>query len=158
MKPSRKRTYSVPQFLSDVSAVVSNPRVVFKVADLPAPFRERLMLAVTAVNECRYCSYFHARQAVRAGLAREEVDHLLEGVIENVPLDEAAAVFYAQHWAEHNGDPDPAVRARLVEGYGEEKVQVIEMALLLIRIANLSGNSYDVWLARVSGGRWGGAA
>jgi hypothetical protein len=30
--------------------------------NIPA-FRERLMLAVTVVNGCRYCSYFHARQA-----------------------------------------------------------------------------------------------
>ncbi|HIP70733.1 MAG TPA: carboxymuconolactone decarboxylase family protein, partial [Anaerolineae bacterium] len=25
------------------------------------PFRERLMMAVTAVNQCRYCTYYHVK-------------------------------------------------------------------------------------------------
>ena len=40
-------------------------------------FRERLMLAVTAVNGCRYCSYAHTRAALKGGLSREEISGLL---------------------------------------------------------------------------------
>lgn len=41
--------------------------------------RERLMLAVTEVNGCRYCSFGHARAALAAGLTQDEVTSLLEG-------------------------------------------------------------------------------
>jgi len=39
------------------------------------------MLAVTAANGCRYCSYFHARQALKNGVGQEEIDQLLTGDI-----------------------------------------------------------------------------
>ncbi|MCK4314262.1 MAG: carboxymuconolactone decarboxylase family protein [Anaerolineae bacterium] len=42
----------------------SRIRAVMK-QNLTSPaFRERLMLAVTAVNGCRYCSHVHAREAL----------------------------------------------------------------------------------------------
>ena len=66
---------------------------------LPPVFRERLMLAVTAVNGCRYCSYFHAKQALKSGITPEEISRLLSGTVENCPEDETVAIIYAQHWA-----------------------------------------------------------
>ena len=67
------------------------------------PFRERLMLAVTAVNGCRYCTYYHAQEALKAGLPDEELQKLLEGVIDDAPSEELPALLYAQHWAETDG-------------------------------------------------------
>jgi AhpD family alkylhydroperoxidase len=43
------------------------------------PFRERLMLTVTAVNDCRYCAYFHAKEGLRANLREGEIRQMLEG-------------------------------------------------------------------------------
>ena len=54
---------------------------------IPAAFRERLMMVVTEVNGCRYCSYFHARAALAAGVSQEELRSLLGG---NLPPDLAA--------------------------------------------------------------------
>jgi AhpD family alkylhydroperoxidase len=76
-------------------------------------FRERLMLAVTAVNGCRYCSWFHTRQALKGGLAAEEAKGLLAGDIGNCPPDEAVALVHAQHWAESDAHPDPEAVQRL---------------------------------------------
>ena len=39
---------------------------------LSPAFRERLMLAVTAVYGCRYCSFAHAREAISKGVSQEE--------------------------------------------------------------------------------------
>jgi AhpD family alkylhydroperoxidase len=44
------------------------------------------MLAVTAVNQCRYCSYAHARMALLAGLSTEEIQALNDGVLEGASL------------------------------------------------------------------------
>ena len=119
------------------------------------PFRERLMLAVTAVNGCRYCSYYHAQEALKAGLPEEELQKLLVGVIDDAPPEELPALLYAQHWAETDGDPDPTVQQKLVETYGPERAQAIETVLHMIRTGNLLGNTGDYWLSKLSFGRWG---
>lgn len=118
-------------------------------------FRERLMLAVTAVNDCRYCSYFHAQEASKADLAEDEIQALLHGTVENAPAAELPALLYAQHWAESDANPDPIARQKLLDIYGREKAEAIETVLHMIRMGNLSGNTADYLLYRLSWGRWG---
>ena len=118
-------------------------------------FRERLMLAVTAVNECRYCSYFHAQEALKADLSKDEIRMLLEGAVKNAPDEEMPALLYAQHWAESNANPDAEARQTLVMVYGQERAEAIETVLHMIRTGNLAGNTWDYLLFRLSNGRWG---
>lgn len=122
---------------------------------LPPAFRERLMLAVTAVNQCRYCSWIHTREALKSGLSAEEIKSLLSGNLEDCPEEESLALLYAQHWAEANAKPDREWVDRLVEAYGTQKAQAIDLVLRMIRVGNLTSNSWDYLLYRVSFGRWG---
>lgn len=122
---------------------------------LSPAFRERLMLAVTAVNGCRYCSYVHAREALLAGVSETEVESLLSGVVDSCPVKESAAVLYAQHWAESDVNSDPEARQKLSAIYGSEVAAAIELALRMIRMGNLMGNTWDYLLYHVSLGRWG---
>jgi AhpD family alkylhydroperoxidase len=153
-----KRDYhSLGQFWRDVRYIMRHGqqmRVVMR-HQIPPAFRERLMLTVTAVNRCRYCSYFHAHEALMSGIPPEEVEMLQDGILNRAPADEIPALLYAQHWAEANAQPDPAARARLVETYGAEMAAAIEFALRMIHTANLLGNSWDHVLYRLSFGRWG---
>lgn len=114
------------------------------------------MLAVTAVNGCRYCSYFHAKQALKTGITAEEISNILSGDVANCPQDEAVAVIYAQHWAESDAHPEPGTVRRLQQTYGPEKVEGIHLILRMIRMANLLGNSWDYLIYRISLGRRGG--
>ncbi len=118
-------------------------------------FRERLMMAVTAVNQCRYCSYFHARESLRVGLPPQEVRELLEGSLSHAPEEELPALLYAQHWAESNGAPDASARQQLQQTYGPERAEAIETVLRLIRTGNLLGNTADWLLYNLSFGRLG---
>ena len=122
---------------------------------LPTAFRERLMLVVTEVNACRYCAHFHARQALVAGLSPEEIQALTAGDFDTSPAEERPAMLYAQHWADADGSPDPAATARITALYGETQASAIELALRMIRIGNLAGNTFDYILYRLSMGRWG---
>lgn len=122
---------------------------------LDKAFRERLMLAVTAVNGCTYCSYYHAKQALLAGLTSDEIDILLAGTVENVAEGERPALLYAQHWAETAGSPDALARAKLLEHYSAETVQNIELTLQIIQMGNLLGNTFDFFRYRLSFGRVG---
>lgn len=117
------------------------------------PFRERLMLAVTAVNDCRYCAYFHAKEGLRANLSEGEIRQMLEGELGSAPVEELPALLYAQHWTESDGHPDPAARHKLIATYGQEKAEAIEIVLRLIRTGNLGGNTVDYLLYRLSFGR-----
>jgi AhpD family alkylhydroperoxidase len=159
MKPFPRRTYRSPKgLLTDLGYILRRRRLIrpaFRQQLSPA-FRERLMLAVTAVNACRYCSYFHAGEALRSGVPADQLAELLAGEIPaGAPPEEQVALLYAQHWAEQDARPDPEPAQRLLDTYGPEKSDAIHLALRMIRIGNLLGNSGDAMLYYLSFGRLG---
>ena len=117
--------------------------------------RERLMLAVTAVYGCRYCSYFHAKRGLKSGVDSEEAVALLAGSLEMCPPEEAIALLYAQHWAESNANPDAEAIERLGRSYGAEMAKTINLMLRMVRVGNLAGNLWDYFLYKLSRGKWG---
>jgi AhpD family alkylhydroperoxidase len=158
--PFKKRRYrSIKEFCSDVGFVLKNSRRLKKLnAQKPVSpaFQERLMLAVTGVNGCRYCSYFHSRQALKSGVSDTEINNLLAGDFKSFDQDEGVALLYAQHWAESNGRPDAEAVARLRQNYGDEKAEVINIMLRMIRLGNLSGNTFDYLINRLTFGKFQG--
>lgn len=162
MNEFKRRTYhSMAEPIADFRAIVSRRREIrtlMRGEVIDPAFRERLMLAVTEVNGCRYCLYGHARQALAQGIPQEEIEALAQGMFDGSPPGEVPALLYAQHWAEANGEPDPAARDRLVDEYGEQVAEGIELALRMIRMGNLVGNTWDYILYRISFGRWGAAS
>lgn len=159
MKKFNRRYYhSLGHFLRDVRFPLQNRAQIRRAMQgdqISFAFRERLMLAVTAVNECRYCSYYHAQEALKAGLPEDELQKLLAGELDGAPAEELPALLYAQHWAETDGEPETSVRQKLVETYGPEQAGSIETVLHMIRMGNLAGNTGDYWLYRLSFSRWG---
>jgi AhpD family alkylhydroperoxidase len=153
-----KRTYgSIKELAIDLWFPIRNRKRLKELRNktlLSPAFRERLMLAVTAVNGCRYCSYFHTKQALKSGISLEEISKLLSGDIDDCPEEEALALIYAQHWAESNAHPDPEAAKKLQETYSFEKVEAIHLALQMIRLGNLLGNTWDYLLYRISFGKW----
>ncbi len=159
MNDFRRRTYdSLGDAVADVRTMLARWKEIgplMRGKGMDPTFRERLMLVVTEVNGCRYCSYAHARQALAEGLAKEEVRALAQGVLADSPEEEMPALLYAQHWAEADGKPDPTARKRILDLYGDKKVGKIELILRTIRMGNLMGNTWDYILYRISFGRWG---
>ena len=51
-------------------------------------FAERIMLAVTQANGCRYCSYAHTHIALKAGIPTAELRGLLSGEFNQSPEEE----------------------------------------------------------------------
>ncbi len=80
----RRRIYRTPAaFLADFRYMIERRASIRRaMRELISPaFRERLMLAVTEVNGCRYCSYYHAREALKSGISGAELAALLAGQI-----------------------------------------------------------------------------
>jgi AhpD family alkylhydroperoxidase len=40
-------------------------------------FMEKIMLVITQVNGCRYCSYFHTQMALTSGVSETEIEQLV---------------------------------------------------------------------------------
>jgi len=154
----RRKVYdNLGQFFTDTSFAITNRKkigLVMKGNLISPAFRERLMLTVTSVNNCRFCTYVHSKQALLSGISKEETEMLLKGVIENCPEKEIPALFYAQHWADSDAKPDPKAKHKLIETYGKSTVEVIELVLRVIRMGNLAGNTWDYFLYRLSFARW----
>jgi len=149
----KKRMYrSFGQFWKDLSFLWKekgkNIRAARRNLILPA-FRERLMLEVSVVNGCRYCSYLHAKTALKAGLSPEEIKSFLSGSASASPQEEAVALLYAQHWAESGGEPEPEAVQRLFETYGAEKAETIDGILRMITLGSLMGNTWDYFLHHI---------
>lgn len=140
-------------FVSDLWYITKSPCSVIRVvrgSPVSHAFRERLMLAVTAVTGCRYCSWAHTGAALRSGVPKDEVAGLLAGSVDDCPADEAIALLYAQHWADTNGRPDSEAVERLMQNYDTETSRTIDTILHMIRAGNYIGIAYARLLERLS--------
>lgn len=118
-------------------------------------FRERLMLAVTSVNKCRYCAYGHSLRALEEGISAEEIQGLCIGTFDLSPEEELPALLYAQHWAECAGEVTPEAKEILISTFGVERAEAIEITIRLIQMGNLLGNTFDYFIYRITFGRKG---
>lgn len=115
---------------------------------LDEPFIERIMLAVTEVNGCLFCSYAHTKMALEAGMSNEEIQNMLAGVSDDVPEEEMSAVVFSQHYAETRGNPSKKSWERLVEVYGLPKAKGILGAIRIMMFGNSAGVAWGSFVSR----------
>lgn len=101
--------------------------------------QERIMLAVTGVNQCALCSYAHAEMALKAGLNNDEIKSFVSGEFPDIPDDEVKAVLFAQHYAENRGRPSAEAWNEILSAYGEEKAKAILASARMIMLGNAIG-------------------
>ena len=119
---------------------------------VPRTLREKLMLEVTAVNECRYCEWGHTYLAVAQGVPLEEINQIFSGQDEALCARdeaEAAAILFAQHYAERREDYDPVAMKDLLSYYTPAQATEILAYLRAITLGNLTGNALDALLERL---------
>jgi len=156
----RKNYYrSWKSFWNDLRSLLSNRTRIkraFRSDLVDQAFQERLMLAVTEVNQCRYCRTFHVQQARLAGLTAEEIKGFVGGELpEDLPAEQLQAVLYARAWAETDGQGEQVLDQKMIQTYGQTGFDDILILLRMIRMGNLLGNTWDHFLYRISFGRWG---
>ena len=106
---------------------------------LSEQLKERIMRAVTAVNDCPMCSYAHTEMALKSGLSPEEVKLFVSGDFPDIPDREVKAVLFAQHYADRRGKPSRSAWEELVHTYGEEQARCILAACRIIMMGNSGG-------------------
>lgn len=115
-------------------------------------FAERLLLVVSGVNGCAYCSWFHSLIAARRGLSNVEIGKLLNQLIPgDIPVYEQPALEFAIHFAESDGKPDAIEIRDLYRQFPVSDVRAILALCHAIHFGNLCGNTYDAFLYRLKG-------
>ena len=116
--------------------------------------REKVMLGVTAINDCRYCAWGHSHWAMSQGVSLDEVNQILASQLDSLKANspaEAAAVLFGQHYAERLGEIDPESVKNLRNFFTQSQVREIVGYVHFITFANLGGNTVDAVLERIRG-------
>jgi len=149
-----KRIFSPRVLVADLGFLLSRAPAIGRAMrnpDIGRAFVEKIMIVVTAVNGCTYCSWFHARQAVAGGIANEEIRELFDLQFHASASErELPALLFAQHFAETNRHPDPEMTARLQAVYGERTAADIVLVIRTIFFGNLFGNTFDAFPSRLA--------
>ena len=152
-----KRTFTPANFLrTAANMAISFPiliRSIFRPRTSQA-LREKVMLGVTAINDCRYCAWGHSHWAVSLGIPLEEVNQILSSQNDSLQAKnpaEAAAILYGQHYAEYLDEIAPESVENLRAFFSQAEVREIVGYVYVITFANLSGNTVEALWDRMRG-------
>ncbi|MHA1720670.1 MAG: carboxymuconolactone decarboxylase family protein [Promethearchaeota archaeon] len=153
-KMFQRRIFTFRYFMKMMQKILGNRK---KFADtmrskrISHDFAERIMLAVTAVNGCRYCEWGHTKMAIESGCSDEEIKFILQLDFKGLRKDEITALAFAQHFAESKENPSRKALKTLVKEYGILKSEDIINYCTMITVGNLLGNTVDAFDARMHG-------
>lgn len=150
-----KKIFTAEIMAKDIGFLLLNsPKIIEVIRDkkITRAFIEKIMTVTTAVNGCVYCTWFHAKQAIESGISEEEVRNMLNLQFQADATEfETMALLYAQHFAETNRNPDPAMTKKLFDYYGEKTANQITLFIRMIFFGNLYGNTWEAVLSRFRG-------
>lgn len=150
-----KRTLGSDNLFKMLAAVLASSPVLLRALFRPktsAALREKVMLGATSVTDCRYCAWGHGHWAMANGVSLEEVNQILGQQTESLRAKapaEAAAILFAQHYAEHLEQFDPASIENLRTHYSDAQVTEILAYVRTITLGGLVGNTLDAFVSRL---------
>ncbi|TXT61289.1 MAG: hypothetical protein BAJALOKI2v1_40083 [Promethearchaeota archaeon] len=150
----KKRSYTIKGFLQDIGFMFSNAGKLMKAMKsdrIDRKFREKILLAVTAVNECKYCSFGHTLMALKAGCTHEEIINIMEGNFGHLDSRERIALNFAQHYTESKRNPDREAIKTLLSFYDYKESYEILLFIRMMEVGNLLGNTIDAFKSRWRG-------
>ncbi|MBE0701167.1 MAG: carboxymuconolactone decarboxylase family protein [Acholeplasmataceae bacterium] len=107
--------------------------------------KERIMLSVAEVNGCVLCSYVHTKIALQTGISMEEIKEILQGEMDQVPIDEVLAVLFAKDYAFNKEHVDQEFYQKLEHTYGVYKARAILNVCTVITMTTSMGISMGLF-------------
>ncbi len=157
-----KKIYECRRFWNDLqSLLIKLPCIILAFINrrIDRSFASKIMLAVTTVNGCRYCKWFHTNMLLGRGVDREEIKRIVSLQInEGINAYELTGITYAGHFARTDRNPDPEMTQQLFDYYGDEKANDILLFIELVFFSNLVGNTFDAFVDRFRGNRAEGSS
>ncbi len=150
-----KKIFTPRVLFGDLGFLISHAPALIRAARNPELGRSltgKIMMVVTAINGCTYCTWFHAQQAVASGMSKAEISEMFDLQFEASATEhDLPALLFAQHYAETNRKPDPKMIARLDAFYGAQTASDIMLMIRVIFFGNLLGNTFDAFPERLKG-------
>lgn len=152
-----KRVFTPASFFSTIGNILASSPALIKAlfkTKTSAVLREKIFLAVSSINDCRYCSWGHSHWALARGVSLEEVNQILSQQTDELLVrspSEAAAILFAQHYAEFLERFEPESVDNLRQYYSQAQIAEILGYVRLITFGNLAGNTFDALLERLRG-------
>jgi AhpD family alkylhydroperoxidase len=149
-----KRTLTRDNVVRTVANVVASAPALLSALVKPktsAALREKVMLGVTSINDCRLCTWGHTHWAMANGVPLAEVTQILglqTDSLEAKSPAEAAAILFARHYAENLDRFDPQSIENLRTHYSDAQVAEILAYVRLITLGSLTGNTLEAVLDR----------
>ena len=130
-------TYSIVKHRKDLKLIDKN-------------FSSSIMLAVTEVNGCFYCTYYHTKIAFETGSNDDELEGLLSGNLKTTNKEQYVALLFAQHYADVHGLYDKEMFKHVIEVYGEKQARGILSTIRMIMMGNAYGIAANCFKLRLS--------
>lgn len=97
--------------------------------------KEMVYLAVSTLNECRYCTAAHLKGAGKAGLSEHDIADIESQINKNFSPAEQAALLYAR---------DFSAREHLHQYFNEEQLVELTLVVALANFTNRFNNGLNV--------------
>lgn len=131
------------RYLHDLLRHLPKTIRAMKADTIDKAWSERIMLAVTHVNDCPLCSYAHSKIALEEGMSEQEIRCMLSGEFSAVPAHQLESILFAQHYADSIGEPSQEALDRIMSTYTEQECRAILARIRIISFGNIYG--YALW-------------
>ena len=110
---------------------------------LDRKLKEMVYLAVSTVNECKYCTTAHLKGAQKAGLTEQQIEDVENETNQNFTPAEQAALHYAREMTRACAD-EYETREHLQEHFSEEQLVELTLLVALANFTNRFNNGLNV--------------
>lgn len=118
-------------------------RAVMGPGSIDRRLKEMIYLAVSAVNECRYCTEAHLRGAKKAGLTERDYEDLESETNQNFSPAEQIALHYAREMTRSCAD-EFDTREKLREYFSDEQLVELTLVIAMANFTNRFNNGLNV--------------
>jgi uncharacterized peroxidase-related enzyme len=105
--------------------------------------KEMVYLAISTVNECKYCGTAHLKGARKAGLTEHDIQDIENETNQNFSPAEQTALHYAREMTRACAD-EFDTRAKLHEYFSEEQLVELTLVIAMANFTNRFNNGLNV--------------
>jgi AhpD family alkylhydroperoxidase len=151
----RKRTMTAGQFVRSAGSLATEAGTIYRIwarHEVDPGFREELMLAVSKLNDCRFCTWGHHEWAQMNGISNEELARLEQLDPTGFDRRKWLAITYVRALVQQDfRRVQPELRRAMQHKYSPREIREIELIAKVMDIGNRGANTFDAMLSRLGG-------
>lgn len=151
----RKRTMTARQLAGSAASLAPEVGAIYRIwarHAIDPGFREELMLAVSRLNDCRFCTWGHQEWAQMNGISDDELARIEQLDPSGFDRRKWLAITYVRALVEGNfRRVTPELRRAMQHKYSPREIRDIELIARVMDIGNRGSNTFDAMRSRLRG-------